>query len=99
VNAVVPSDQCCADAEKLRAGFAHRPRRNEIIKIMVLLHSAVGLGWQSPPKGTSLKTLGEAEEQGFILIRGEFQKRQFRLTEKGAEHVDLDRRRLEARRS
>ncbi|WP_092997891.1 hypothetical protein [Rhizobium sp. NFR07] len=66
---------------------------------MVLLHAAVGMGWQSPPKGTSLKTLGEAEEQGFILIRGEFQKRQFRLTKKGAEHVDLDRRRLEARRS
>lgn len=55
-----------------------------MIKIMVLLHSAVGTGWQSPPKGTSLKTLGEAEEQGFILIRGEFQKRQFRLTDMGA---------------
>jgi DNA-binding PadR family transcriptional regulator len=48
---------------------------------MVLLHSANGLEWQSPPKGTSLKTLSEAEEQGFITIRGEFQKRQFRLTE------------------
>lgn len=64
---------------------------------MVLLHSAVGTGWQSPPKGTSLKTLGEAEEQGFILIRGEFQKRQFRLTEMGAEYVARDKRRLEAR--
>ncbi|TNM65951.1 hypothetical protein [Aliirhizobium smilacinae] len=65
---------------------------------MVLLHSAVGLGWQSPPKGTSLKTLSEAQEQGFILIRGEFQKRQFRLTEKGFEHVEHDKRRLEARK-
>jgi DNA-binding PadR family transcriptional regulator len=65
---------------------------------MVLLHSAVGLDWQSPPHGTSLKTLTEAQEQGFILIRGEFQKRQFRLTELGAEHVERDRRRLEARR-
>lgn len=71
---------------------------NEIIKIMVLLHSAHGLDWQPPPKGTSLKTLREAEEQGFILIRGEFQKRQFRLTEFGAEHVGRDKRRLEARR-
>jgi hypothetical protein len=42
---------------------------------MVLLHSADGMNWQSPPKGTSLKTLGEAEEQGLILIRGEYQKR------------------------
>ena len=70
----------------------------KIIKIMVLLHSANGADWQSPPKGTSLKTLGEAEEQGFIEIRGEFQKRQFRLTEMGAEHVGRDKRRLEARR-
>jgi DNA-binding PadR family transcriptional regulator len=66
---------------------------------MVLLHSATGLDWQSPPKGTSLKTLAEAEEQGFILIRGEFQKRQFRLTPKGSDHVEQDKRRLEARRS
>ena len=66
---------------------------------MVLLHSATGLDWQSPTKGTSLKTLGEAEEQGFILIRGEFQKRQFRLTPKGYEHVERDKRRLEARRT
>jgi DNA-binding PadR family transcriptional regulator len=66
---------------------------------MVLLHSANGLEWQSPPKGTSLKTLGEAEEQGFITIRGEFQKRQFRLTDKGFEYVQRDKRRLEARRS
>jgi hypothetical protein len=72
--------------------------RSEIIKIMVLLHSAAGADWQSPPKGTSLKTLSEAEEQGFILIRGEFQKRQFRLTELGSAHVEHDKRRLEARR-
>ena len=65
---------------------------------MVLLHSAAGMDWQSPPKGTSLKTLGEAEAQGFILIRGEFQKRQFRLTELGFEHVERDKRRLGARR-
>jgi DNA-binding PadR family transcriptional regulator len=76
----------------------HQPWRNEIIKIMVLLHSAVGVDWQSPPKGTSLKTLSEAEEQGFILIRGEFQKRQFSLTKLGSEHVERDKRRLEARR-
>ena len=75
------------------------PRRNDIIKIMVLLHSADGLNWQPPPTGTSLKTLGEAEEQGFIIIRGEYQKRQFRLTELGHEHVERDRKRLEARRS
>lgn len=77
----------------------HQPWRNEIIKIMVLLHSANGVDWQSPPQGTSLKTLREAEEQGFILIRGEFQKRQFRLTEMGFTHVEHDKRRLEARRS
>ncbi|MCB5201266.1 hypothetical protein LH464_02090 [Neorhizobium sp. T786] len=65
---------------------------------MVLLHSAVGMDWQSPPQRTSLKTLSEAEEQGFILIRGEFQKRQFRLTELGSEHVERDKRRLEARK-
>ncbi|MNF00546.1 hypothetical protein D3C80_1993900 [compost metagenome] len=64
---------------------------------MVLLHSAVGTDWQTPPKGTSLKTLYEAEAQGFISIRGEFQKRQFRLTEMGSEHVERDRRRLQAR--
>jgi DNA-binding PadR family transcriptional regulator len=65
---------------------------------MVLLHGADGVEWQSPPKGTSLKTLSEAEEQGFILIRGEFQKRQFRLTALGSEYVERDKRRLEARR-
>lgn len=65
---------------------------------MVLLHSAEGTDWQSPPKGTSLKTLSEAEEQGFILIRGENQKRQFRLTSLGADYVERDKRRLEARR-
>jgi DNA-binding PadR family transcriptional regulator len=65
---------------------------------MVLLHSADGVDWQFPPKGTSLKTLNEAEEQGFILIRGEFQKRQFRLTQLGSEYVERDKRRLEARR-
>lgn len=64
---------------------------------MVLLHSAVGVDWQSPPKGTSLKTLSEAEEQGFILTRGEFQKRQFRLTQLGSKHVEHDKRRLQAR--
>jgi DNA-binding PadR family transcriptional regulator len=76
----------------------HQQWRNKIIKIMVLLHSAVGMDWQSPPIGTSLKTLSEAEEQGFILIRGEFQKRQFRLTQRGFEYVERDKRRLEARR-
>ncbi|WP_237370734.1 hypothetical protein [Rhizobium sp. SL42] len=70
----------------------------KIIKIMVLLHSAEGTGWQTPPKGTSLKTLSEAEEQGFILIRGEFQKRQFCLTKLGLDHVTRDKRRLEARK-
>ena len=69
-----------------------------MIKIMVLLHAAQGRDWQTPPKGTSLKTLAEAEEQGLIEIRGEFQKRQFRLTGLGFDHVDRDRRRLEARR-
>jgi DNA-binding PadR family transcriptional regulator len=76
----------------------HQLWRNKIIKIMVLLHSADGVAWQSPPKGISLKTLSEAEEQGFILIRGEFQKRQFRLTELGSDYVERDKRRLEARR-
>ncbi|WP_407951308.1 hypothetical protein [Pararhizobium qamdonense] len=66
---------------------------------MILLHSATGVEWQSPPKGTSLKTLSEAEEQGFIAVRGEFQKRQFRLTELGLNHVEQDKRRLEARRN
>ena len=64
---------------------------------MVLLHSAKGMEWQTPPKGTSLKTLGEAEEQGYISIRGEFQKRQFRLTKFGFDYVERDKRRLEAR--
>ena len=72
--------------------------RKAIIKILVLLHAAVGIDWQSPPAGTSLKTLNEAEEQGFIEIRGEFQKRQFRLTKRGSDHVALDRRRLAARK-
>jgi hypothetical protein len=65
---------------------------------MVLLHSAEGLDWQSPPKNTSLKTLYEAEEQGFVSIRGEFQKRQFRLTKLGSDYVERDKRRLEARK-
>jgi DNA-binding PadR family transcriptional regulator len=69
-----------------------------MIKIMVLLHAANGTGWQVPPKGSSLKTLYEAEAQGLIEIRGEFQKRQFRLTKLGSDHVERDRRRLEARR-
>lgn len=79
-------------------GCLHQPWRNKIIKIMALLHSATGEEWQSPPQGTSLRTLTDAENQGFILIRGEFQKRQFRLTGLGAEHVERDRRRLEARK-
>ncbi|MDV4161256.1 hypothetical protein R1538_09000 [Rhizobium leguminosarum] len=82
----------------MQPGWMHQPWRNKIIKIMVLLHSADGMAWQSPPKGTSLKTLSEAEEQGFILIRGEFQKRQFRLTQLGSDYVERDKRRLEARR-
>ena len=69
-----------------------------MIKIMVLLHAATGTDWQTPPKGVGLKTLYEAEEQGFIQIRGEFQKRQFRLTSMGYEYVERDKRRLEARR-
>jgi DNA-binding PadR family transcriptional regulator len=76
----------------------HRPWRDKIIKIMALLHSAVGTDWQSPPKDMGLKTLYAAEEQGFIEIRGEFQKRQFRLTALGSEHVERDRRRLAARK-
>ncbi|WP_221975556.1 hypothetical protein [Rhizobium leguminosarum] len=82
----------------MQSSCMHQPWRKKIIKIMVLLHSADGLAWQSPPKGTSLKTLSEAEEQGFILIRGEFQKRQFRLTELGSDYVERDKRRLGARR-
>nr|WP_245506205.1 hypothetical protein [Rhizobium leguminosarum] len=85
-------------AKAMQPGCMHQPWRNKILKIMVLLHSADGMAWQSPPKGTSLKTLSEAEEQGFILIRGEFQKRQFRLTELGSNYVERDKRRLEARR-
>lgn len=69
-----------------------------MIKIMVLLHGADGVDWQFPPKGTSLKTLTEAKEQGLILIRGEFQKREFRLTERGSETVERDKRRLQARK-
>jgi len=65
---------------------------------MVLLHSADGADWQAPPKGTSQRTLSEAEEQGFIVMRGEFQKRQFHLTKLGLEYVERDRRRLAARR-
>ncbi len=79
-------------------GRVRQPWRNAIIKILVLLHAAVGIDWQSPPEGTSLKTLNEAEEKGFIEIRGEFQKRQFRLTKRGSDHVALDRRRLAARK-
>lgn len=70
-----------------------------MIKIMVLLHAAQGRDWQTPPKGTSLKTLVEAEEQGLIEIRGEFQKRQFRLTTRGFSTVEHDRKRLAARHS
>ncbi len=84
--------------QKAMRGPAYRPRRNDIIKIMVLLHSAIGTDWQAPPKGTSLKTLNEAQEQGYILIRGEFQKRQFRLTELGYDYVERDKQRLQARR-
>jgi hypothetical protein len=83
-----------SDATRLHTSAMEK----KIIKIMVLLHSADGVNWQSPPKGTSLKTLSEAEEQGFILIRGEFQKRQFRLTELGFEYAERDKRRLEARK-
>lgn len=70
-----------------------------MIKIMVLLHAAQGRDWQTPPKGTSLKTLREAEDEGLIEIRGEFQKRQFRLTPRGFDMVERDRGRLAARRS
>jgi DNA-binding PadR family transcriptional regulator len=69
-----------------------------MIRIVTLLHGAKGAGWQSPPQGTSLKTLYEAEQQGFVEIRGEYQKRQFRLTDLGIETVERDRRRLEARK-
>lgn len=64
---------------------------------MVLLHSAVGTGWQTPPKEMGLKILYEAQAQGYIEIRGEFQKRQMRLTALGQETVERDRRRLQAR--
>ena len=70
-----------------------------MIKIMVLLHAAEGREWQTPPKGTSLKTLFEAQEQGLVKVRGEFQKRQFRLTQRGFSMVEHDRGRLAARRS
>eukprot|EP01035_Chromulina_nebulosa_P044981 gene44981-biopygen30977 len=70
-----------------------------MIKIMVLLHAAQGREWQTPPKTTSLKTLGEAQEQGLIEVRGEFQKRQFRLTPLGFDTVKRDRGRLAARLS
>lgn len=69
-----------------------------MIKIMVLLHAAQGTDWQTPPKGTSLKTLFEAEAQGFVQVRGEFQKRQMRLTKLGIDTAERDRRRLAARR-
>lgn len=69
-----------------------------MMKIMVLLHSAVGRDWQSPPKEMGVKILYEAEEQGFIEVRGEFQKRQFRLTPMGFQTVERDRRRLAARK-
>jgi hypothetical protein len=70
-----------------------------MIKIMVLLHAAEGREWQTPLKGTSLKTLFEAQEQGLVEVRGEFQKRQFRLTQRGFSMVEHDRGRLAARRS
>ncbi len=70
-----------------------------MIKIMVLLHAAEGREWQTPPTGTSLKTLFEAQEQGLVEVRGEFQKRQFRLTQRGFSMVEHDRGRLAARRS
>ena len=68
------------------------------MKVIAFLHNADGLDWQSPSKGTSLKTLQEAEKNGFITIRGEFQQRQFRLTELGSQYVERDKRRLQARR-
>lgn len=70
-----------------------------MMKIMILLHAAEGREWQTPPKGTSLKTLFEAQEQGLVEVRGEFQKRQFRLTQRGFSMVEHDRGRLAARRS
>lgn len=70
-----------------------------MIKIMVLLHAAQGREWQTPPNGTSLKTLLEAQEQGLVEVRGEFQKRQFRLTQRGFSMAEHDRGRLAARRS
>lgn len=65
---------------------------------MALLHSTNGNDWQTPPHGTSLKTLFEAAEQGYLEIRGEFQKRQLRLTPRGIEYLENDKRRLAARR-
>lgn len=70
-----------------------------IIKILVLLHGMVGIDWQAAPKGSSLKTLKEAEEQGFILIRGEFQKRQISMTKLGSDYLDREKRRMAARHS
>lgn len=58
----------------------------------------VGPSWQSAPKGTSLKTIKEAEEQGYLLIRGEFQKRQISMTKLGIDYLDREKRRLEARK-
>lgn len=59
----------------------------------------VGIDWQSAPHGSSLKTLKEAEEQGYILIRGEFQKRQISMTKLGSDYLDREKRRLDARKS
>lgn len=57
-----------------------------------------GIDWQSAPQGTSLKTLQEAEEQGYIEIRGEFQKRQISMTKLGSDYLAREKRRLEARK-
>jgi DNA-binding PadR family transcriptional regulator len=80
-------------------GSDHFPSEMEnIVKVIAFLHRADGVDWQSPPKGTSLNTLKETEQEGFILTRGEFQKRQFRLTDLGLDYLARDRRRLEARK-
>jgi hypothetical protein len=64
-----------------------------------MLHGMNGTDWQSAPQGSSLKTLMEAQEQGYILIRGEFQKRQISMTKLGSDYLDREKRRLEARKS
>ena len=58
-----------------------------------------GTDWQAAPKGSSLKVLKEAEEQGYILIRGEFQKRQISMTKLGSDTLANEKRRLDARKS